>query len=134
MKRIDALVKRLEEPRFRDPLAISVEVQREQWRRQENAYRQVKHLARPKTHRSYVHRWQDIQARKAFLVSGNPCQRCGSTIQLEVSHKVAVKDGGTWDTDNLQWLCHQCDVQYDSQARSIVRTGKHQPQGDPSKA
>lgn len=39
---------------------------------------------------------------------GNQCVICGSTLQLEVDHRVALENGGTNDAQNLATLCDDC--------------------------
>lgn len=61
-------------------------------------------------------RWSQIQLRRHFLSQGIPCQVCGSTDRLEVSHKVSVHDGGPDTLSNVEWLCHDCHLAYASPA------------------
>lgn len=41
---------------------------------------------------------------------GNRCKRCGRTEQLEIDHIVPIARGGKSVLDNLQTLCHDCNV------------------------
>lgn len=114
MDRLAQTIGRLQEPAFQEQMREAKALQRARWRANTQRY-QERHgrPPTPKTHRSYVHRWKEIQVRRHFLRLGLPC-RCGATERLEVSHKVALKDGGGFDLDNLQWLCHDCHVDYDA--------------------
>ena len=49
-------------------------------------------------------RWQQ------FLVEslGGKCVRCGTTIELEINHKIALELGGPDELSNLQVLCLIC--------------------------
>ena len=42
------------------------------------------------------------------------CQMCGATVEdgvkLHIDHIIPVSKGGTNDTDNLQVLCHKCNL------------------------
>ena len=39
---------------------------------------------------------------------GGCCLVCGSTIQLEVDHRIALSNGGDNSMENLGTLCHDC--------------------------
>lgn len=41
---------------------------------------------------------------------GNRCRRCGSTYNLEIDHIFPISKGGKSTFDNLQTLCHTCNV------------------------
>lgn len=41
---------------------------------------------------------------------GNRCRRCGSAYNLEVDHIFPISKGGKSNFDNLQTLCHVCNV------------------------
>ena len=41
---------------------------------------------------------------------GNRCRRCGSTRDLEVDHIFPISKGGKSDFNNLQTLCHRCNL------------------------
>lgn len=41
---------------------------------------------------------------------GNRCRKCGSTRNLEVDHIIPIAKGGKSTMDNLQTLCHRCNV------------------------
>ena len=58
-------------------------------------------------------RSDEMRARRRFLALGTPCQHCGGTDRLEVSHCVPVASGAGNLSSNLQWLCHRCHVEYD---------------------
>ena len=64
----------------------------------------------PRPHRS---RKEEVRLRRHFIQLGIPCQRCGSTLQLEVSHNTPAIDGGSYDLSNVEWLCHSCHVSKD---------------------
>lgn len=38
------------------------------------------------------------------------CQYCGSTTDLEIDHIVPISKGGVTKEDNLQTLCHSCNI------------------------
>ena len=40
----------------------------------------------------------------------NRCRRCGSRYNLEVDHIIPISKGGKSTYDNLQTLCHRCNV------------------------
>ena len=42
---------------------------------------------------------------------GNRCQKCGSTKDLEIDHIYPISKGGKTTFDNLQTLCHRCNMQ-----------------------
>ena len=41
---------------------------------------------------------------------GNRCRKCGSSYDLEVDHIFPISKGGKTVMDNLQTLCHSCNV------------------------
>lgn len=45
-----------------------------------------------------------------FKRDGYKCLKCGSTEHLSIDHIVALSNGGTDDTDNLQTLCLSCNA------------------------
>lgn len=51
--------------------------------------------------------WEDVR-QKVFEKYGHKCVRCGSIEQIEVHHKIPLKDGGTNDIDNLIPICRSC--------------------------
>ena len=107
MERIDDIIERLTEPdavaNFRERLRSN----RVAWRIRNRAY-VLGHGKRQGTRP----RWPLLKLRRHFLKLGVPCQRCSSWSQLEVSHKLAVNDGGSDSLDNIEWLCHSCHVAY----------------------
>ena len=42
---------------------------------------------------------------------GNRCRRCGSRYDLEVDHIFPISKGGKSNFDNLQTLCHDCNLE-----------------------
>lgn len=42
---------------------------------------------------------------------GNRCRYCGSTYNLEIDHIYPIAKGGKSTFDNLQTLCHRCNVE-----------------------
>ena len=42
---------------------------------------------------------------------GNKCCKCGATRNLEVDHIIPIAKGGKSTFDNLQTLCHRCNVE-----------------------
>jgi hypothetical protein len=42
---------------------------------------------------------------------GNRCRKCGSTRDLEVDHIYPISKGGKSTFDNLQTLCHRCNIE-----------------------
>lgn len=40
----------------------------------------------------------------------NRCRKCGSTRNLEIDHIIPIAKGGKSTYDNLQTLCHRCNV------------------------
>ena len=46
---------------------------------------------------------QEVKSR-----DGNCCLVCGSTVQLEVDHRIALMNGGDNSVDNLGTLCDSC--------------------------
>ncbi len=54
-----------------------------------------------------------VSNRMRFAVynrDGNRCRKCGSTQNLEVDHIFPISKGGKSTFDNLQTLCHRCNV------------------------
>jgi len=49
--------------------------------------------------------------RKVMERDGHQCVRCGSTEELTVHHKKALKDGGSDSLANLVTLCRKCHTQ-----------------------
>ena len=45
---------------------------------------------------------------KLFERASRKCEKCGSTRNLEVHHKIPIEQGGTHDLSNLKLLCHRC--------------------------
>lgn len=41
---------------------------------------------------------------------GYRCCKCGSVLNLEIGHIIPISKGGTSDLNNLQTLCHDCNV------------------------
>jgi 5-methylcytosine-specific restriction protein A len=41
---------------------------------------------------------------------GYRCTECGSSIDLEVDHEVALEEGGTNDDENLRTRCRPCHL------------------------
>ena len=41
----------------------------------------------------------------------NRCRKCGSTKNLEVDHIIPISKGGKSTFDNLQTLCHRCNLE-----------------------
>ncbi len=74
-------------------------------------------------------RWK--AAREAVRArDGHQCTRCGSSVQLEVHHVVALEDGGAaYDPANLVTLCANChrDAGSGQQLAPVVA-----PSGGPS--
>ena len=54
---------------------------------------------------------------------GHRCRKCGSTYNLEIDHIFPISKGGKTTLDNLQTLCHNCNV-----AKSNTLTEKQQEQ------
>lgn len=52
------------------------------------------------------------EAKKAAVIrrDGGKCIICGSTVQLEVDHRVALMNGGSNDLINLATLCDACHL------------------------
>lgn len=46
-----------------------------------------------------------------FRRDGERCKRCGSRHNLEIDHIVPISKGGKSTYDNLQTLCHSCNVE-----------------------
>lgn len=46
-----------------------------------------------------------------FRRDGERCKRCGSRRNLEIDHVVPISKGGKSTYDNLQTLCHSCNVE-----------------------
>lgn len=46
-----------------------------------------------------------------FRRDGERCKRCGSRHDLEIDHIVPISKGGKSTYDNLQTLCHSCNVE-----------------------
>jgi len=42
---------------------------------------------------------------------GNRCCKCGSSSNLEIDHIIPISKGGKSTIDNLQTLCHKCNVE-----------------------
>ena len=38
------------------------------------------------------------------------CKYCGSTLNLEIDHIIPISKGGKSEYNNLQTLCHRCNV------------------------
>lgn len=108
MSRIEDMLERLKQPDAQEIVTHQLEAQREKWR----AYYQehTKGKARP-AHQRDQRRWQDMKNRQLF--KGQPCQKCASYDNLEVSHKIPLFAGGSDDKTNLQWLCHTHHIRYD---------------------
>lgn len=45
------------------------------------------------------------------------CRKCGSTHNLEIDHIVPISRGGKTTYDNLQTLCHKCNVEKGRETR-----------------
>ena len=109
MARIDSMIERLTEPdaisEYRRQIALDSE-------RSLASYHRDKAKYAPQTPRRLEQRRSQIKLRRHFLSLGIPCQHCGSRGQLEVSHKLAVNDGGGDSLDNVEWLCHSCHIAY----------------------
>ena len=41
---------------------------------------------------------------------GNRCRKCGSRYNLEIDHIIPIAKGGKSTMNNLQTLCHRCNV------------------------
>lgn len=50
------------------------------------------------------------QRRRIYERDKHKCVLCGSKDRLHIDHVVAVSRGGTSDDDNLQTLCHPCNL------------------------
>lgn len=46
-----------------------------------------------------------------FRRDGERCKRCGSRHNLEIDHIVPISKGGKSTYDNLQTLCHSCNME-----------------------
>ncbi len=101
MSRVDAMIERLEQADAQVVFEAQQAQRREGYRRyyHEHIKPTGQHL-KPKTSRNYYRRWQDQQNRNLFI--GHPCQQCGSTDQLEVSHVQPLEHGGSDERSNLQ--------------------------------
>jgi 5-methylcytosine-specific restriction endonuclease McrA len=76
----------------------------------------AKELSRKKeqTRRQRKANWAGItkiQLEKIFLAYGNKCLSCGATENIEIDHVVPLCAGGAHLPDNLQLLCHKCNLQ-----------------------
>lgn len=54
---------------------------------------------------------------------GNKCVKCGSRYNLEVDHIYPISKGGKSTPDNLQTLCHDCNVK----KSNIIEVGVKNP-------
>ena len=54
---------------------------------------------------------------------GNRCRKCGSRYDLEIDHIFPISKGGKSVYDNLQTLCHDCNVEKSNN----VEKGVHDP-------
>jgi 5-methylcytosine-specific restriction endonuclease McrA len=52
--------------------------------------------------------WEWGQLRTTVHARDRACVRCGSTLGLQVHHRVALVDGGSNQLDNLELLCGDC--------------------------
>ncbi len=59
--------------------------------------------------------------RKVIARDGGKCSVCGSTLKLEVDHKVALMNGGTNDESNLATLCDDCHLAKTKMDNSLRR-------------
>ena len=57
---------------------------------------------------------------------GNRCRKCGSSYDLEVDHIFPISKGGKTVIDNLQTLCHNCNVAKSNK----VEDGTYDPRFD----
>lgn len=48
---------------------------------------------------------------EVYRRDGNKCRKCGSRVNLEVDHIKPIAKGGKTYLDNLQTLCHRCNVE-----------------------
>ena len=55
-------------------------------------------------------RWREIKA-QVKAERGAKCERCGSTVQLDLHHRHARRYGGQDTIDNAELLCRPCHVQ-----------------------
>lgn len=65
---------------------------------------------RRQTH-NYRKRIRPWKRQAVYRRDGYRCVRCGSTEELSLDHKVAIKDGGTNGIDNLQTMCRPCNTE-----------------------
>jgi 5-methylcytosine-specific restriction endonuclease McrA len=63
------------------------------------------------------------EATKRIVIArdGGGCVVCGSTLKLEVDHKVALMNGGTNDVSNLATLCDDCHLAKTKMDNSLRR-------------
>jgi hypothetical protein len=52
--------------------------------------------------------WSSIKA--AVRSRDRACVRCGSTVRVQVHHRIPVADGGSNTLDNLELLCGDCHL------------------------
>jgi 5-methylcytosine-specific restriction endonuclease McrA len=55
-------------------------------------------------------RWREIKA-QVKAERGARCERCGSTVKLDLHHRKARRYGGQDTIDNAELLCEPCHVQ-----------------------
>ena len=55
-----------------------------------------------------------------YTRDGNRCRKCGSTKNLEIDHIFPISKGGKSDFDNLQTLCHNCNMKKSNKVESGV--------------
>ena len=108
--RLAETIQRLSEPLFQAQHKARAE---ERYAKQRENYRLyvVRHGTPTKALDPQRSRAQEMKLRRQFL--GQPCWACGSTDNLELSHILPVRLGGTYTTDNMEWLCHTCHLAHE---------------------
>ena len=76
-------------------------------------------------HRKYSSAAWSYTRHRVLERDGWQCTQCGSRINLECHHIVALDEGGSNQIDNLKILCRHCHIEVERDKRTVHKV-KHQ--------